>query len=214
MVAGSKARERAQHETGQGAGTAPNLYFDRTLHIEAAKILPGEYYVTGRDMVLVTVLGSCVAACIRDPASGIGGMNHFMLPDTDKEAADLVGASARYGTYAMELLINELVKMGARRGALEAKVFGGGNVLRNMTVANVGGRNAEFVRKFLDTERIPITARDLNGDYARKVYFFPDSGRVRLKLIKSMHNRTILDREQAYGQRLRGERIGGEVELF
>ena len=106
---------------------APNLYFDRYFNVEAAKILPGEYFVTGRDMVLVTVLGSCVAACIRDRISGIGGMNHFMLPDSGGDRSNpLVGASMRYGSYAMEILINQLIKLGASRASLEAKVFGGG----------------------------------------------------------------------------------------
>ena len=104
---------------------APNLYFDSEHGIDAAKILPGEYYVTSRDMVLVTVLGSCVCVCIRDTMSGIGGMNHFMLPDSGRDQNNPLGNSARYGTYAMEILINQLLKLGAKRSNLEAKVFGG-----------------------------------------------------------------------------------------
>ena len=109
---------------------ADNVYFDRSFKLETAKLLPGEYYVTDRNMMLVTVLGSCVAACVRDPRHGIGGMNHFMLPDVAGDGDSPVSNSARYGTYAMEILINQLIKLGARREALEAKVFGGGNVLR------------------------------------------------------------------------------------
>src|SRR5919107_5888469 len=108
---------------------ATNVYYDRTFDCDAAKILPGEYYYTCKDMLIVTVLGSCVAACIRDRVSGIGGMNHFMLPDGGDSDNPLISASARYGTFAMEVLINELLKNGARRENLEAKVFGGGNVL-------------------------------------------------------------------------------------
>ncbi|MCC6534797.1 MAG: chemoreceptor glutamine deamidase CheD [Burkholderiales bacterium] len=197
-----------------GIGTAPSLYYDRQHGVHAAKILPGEYFITGEDIVLVTVLGSCVAACIRDPGLGIGGMNHFMLPEAGADSDNLLSAPARYGTYAMEVLINELVKQGARRHALEAKVFGGGNVMRNLTLSNVGTRNAQFVLKFLELERIAVKARDLEKDYARKVYFFPRSGRVRLKMIRGMHNDTILAREREYGQRIRAERVGGEVELF
>ena len=118
---------------------ASNLYFDRTFSCEAAKILPGEYYCTDRDMVIVTVLGSCVSACIRDVKSGIGGMNHFMLPEggmADKDSP--VSASMRYGSYAMEILINRLLKQGARRENLEAKIFGGGNVLKAFTALNDG----------------------------------------------------------------------------
>ena len=111
---------------------APNLYFDRQHNAEAAKIMPGEYYATARDMLLVTVLGSCVCACIRDKVSGIGGMNHFMLPDSGQDQNDPLGESARYGVYAMEILINQLLKMGAQRGNFEVKVFGGGAVLRGL----------------------------------------------------------------------------------
>lgn len=192
---------------------ATNHYYDRNFSTEAIKILPGEYFVTQSDMLLVTVLGSCVSACIRDPATGVGGLNHFMLPDAGQETG-AVSTSARYGTHAMELLINQLIKLGARRSHLEAKVFGGGNVMRNLTLSNVGTRNAQFVLKFLELERIAVKARDLEKDYARKVYFFPRSGRVRLKMIRGMHNDTILAREREYGQRIRAERVGGEVELF
>lgn len=197
-----------------GTGTAPNIYWDRQLDMQAAKILPGEYFITGRDLVLVTVLGSCVAACIRDPGARIGGMNHFMLPEASKDADSLMGAPARYGAYAMEMLINEIVKLGARRGALEAKVFGGGNVLRNLTTTNVGSRNAAFVLKFLATERIPVLAQDLENDYARKVYYYPSTGRVRLKMIRDFHNQTILQREREYVKRIEVQPVGGDVELF
>lgn len=195
-------------------GQAANLYFDRTHNLPAAKILPGEFYVTDKNMVLVTVLGSCVAACIRDPLFGIGGMNHFMLPDAAREAGGPVSASARYGTYAMEMLINQLLKCGARRSGLEAKVFGGGNVLRGMTQANVGQRNADFVLKFLRTEGIPVVASDLVDVYPRKIYYFPQSGRVLMKKLREMHNDTILDRELDYGSRLQKTEVTGDIELF
>ena len=191
---------------------ATNLYYDRTHDMQAVKVLPGEFYATQRDLLLVTVLGSCVAACIRDPELGIGGMNHFMLPDTD--VADPAGNSARYGSYAMEMLINHLIKLGAVRSRLEAKVFGGGAVIAGMTQANVGERNAEFVLKFLRTEGIRVVARDLNDIYPRKVYFFPNSGRVLVKKLRNMHNDTIVTRETDYRSRLKQAPAGGEVELF
>lgn len=190
---------------------SPNLYYDKNFGIEAVKLLPGEYYVTARDMVLVTVLGSCVAACIRDRASGIGGMNHFMLPG---ESGDLLSSSERYGAYAMEKLINELLKMGARRGNLEAKLFGGGNVLRGFTVANVGECNAEFAIQYLRNEKIAVVAQDLHGIYPRKVYFFPESGKVWVKLLRDVHNDTIIEREQEYKSRIKVADMQGEVELF
>ena len=192
---------------------APNHYYDRNFDVEAAKILPGEYYVTARDMLLVTVLGSCVAACIRDPLTGIGGMNHFMLPESS-DRRDVVSTSMRYGGYAMEVLVNQLVKLGASRTRLEAKVFGGGAVLRGFTTVNVGERNSEFVIDYLRTERIKVASQDLMGLYPRKVYFFPASGRVMVRKLKSVHNNTIIEREQVYGQRLQSSSIAGDVELF
>ena len=189
---------------------SPHLYFDREHNSEAAKILPGEYFATGREMVLVTVLGSCVCACIRDKLSGIGGMNHFMLPDQNNP----LGESARYGIYAMEILINQLLKMGAKRSNFEAKVFGGGSVLRGFTVANVGERNAEFVLQFLKTEKITVAAQDLLDIYPRKVYYFPSTGLVRVKKLKQVHNDTIINRETEYKKRLHYSKLEGDVELF
>jgi chemotaxis protein CheD len=193
---------------------SPNLYFDREHNAEAAKIMPGEYYATARDMVLVTVLGSCVCACIRDRESGIGGMNHFMLPNSGQDQNDPLGNSARYGTYAMEVLLNELFKMGAKRNNLEAKVFGGAAVLRGFTVTNVGESNAEFVLKFLQTEKIYVAAKDLLDIYPRKVYFFPQTGLVRVKRLKMVHNDTIINRESEYKTRLQFSKLEGDVELF
>ena len=193
---------------------APNLYFDRHFNTEAAKILPGEYFVTGRDMVLVTVLGSCVAACIRDRVSGVGGMNHFMLPDSGSDRSNPLAASMRYGSYAMEILINQLIKLGAVRSNLEAKVFGGGQVLRGFSAGSVGERNAEFVLDYLRTENIRIAAQDLLDIYPRKVYFFPQNGKVLVKKLRKENNNTIVEREQEYGTRITSSDVAGDVELF
>lgn len=193
---------------------ASNFYFDQALNSQAVKLLPGEYYVTDKDMLLVTVLGSCVAACIRDSQSGIGGMNHFMLPENGLDTNSPVNSSARYGIYAMEILINQLLKLGARRSNLEAKVFGGGNVLDGLTVANVGQRNADFVLEFLATEQIRVVAQDLVDVYPRKVYFFPRNSRVLVKKLRKVHSNTVSEREQEYRKRLRQSNVGGDVELF
>ena len=192
---------------------AANRYYDRNFQSEAAKILPGEYFVSGKGMLLVTVLGSCVAACIRDTESGIGGMNHFMLPD-EGGRGDVAATSARYGTYAMEVLINHLLKLGARRNRLEAKVFGGGAVLASLSSSNVGVRNAEFVLDYLKTEKIPVVAKDLLDSYPRKVYYFPESGRVLVKKLHRVHNETLFSRERDYKERLSGGPLEGDVELF
>jgi len=193
---------------------ATNVYYDRTFDCEAAKILPGEYYFTQKDMLIVTVLGSCVSACIRDRVSGLGGMNHFMLPDGGADANSPVSASARYGTYAMEILINSLLKSGARRDNLEAKVFGGGAVLKGFTAMNVGERNAAFVQSFLRNERIRVVAEDLNDVYPRKVYFFPRTGKVLVKKLMQSHNDTLAKREIEYASRLKKQPVAGEIELF
>ena len=193
---------------------ATNVYYDRTFDCDAAKILPGEFYFTNKDMLIVTVLGSCVSACIRDRVSGVGGMNHFMLPDTGGDADNPVSASMRYGTYAMEVLINELLKAGAKRENMEAKVFGGGNVLRGFTAINVGERNARFVLDYLKAERMRVIAEDLNDIYPRKVYFFPKTGKVLVKKLKVEHNDTLKLREQDYASRLKSTSVGGDVDLF
>lgn len=193
---------------------APTTYYDRHFDRHAVKILPGEYFVTNGDKLIVTVLGSCVAVCLRDKVNGIGGMNHFLLPNDGTNETGLLTESARYGVYAMELLVNHLLKMGATRARMEAKVFGGGNVLRGLKVNNVGQRNVEFVLDYLQTERIPVVARDLLDDYPRKVYFFPDTGKVLVKKIKSLHNTTIVDRESEYRMKVKFTPKSGEVELF
>lgn len=200
--------------TAMLGSSVPNRYFDRHFNREAVKILPGEYYATRDSTVIVTVLGSCVSVCLRDPITKIGGMNHFLLPNDDFVTAGETTTSARYGTYAMELLINELLKMGAARNRLEAKVFGGGNVLRGLTINNVGERNAEFVLDYLKLERIPVLARDLLDIYPRKVYFFVETGEVKVRKIKTMHNTTILDRESEYRMRIKQAPVAGEIDLF
>ncbi len=192
---------------------ATNVYYDRTFDCDAAKILPGEYYYTPKDMLIVTVLGSCVSACIRDRISGLGGMNHFMLPDGGGDANSPASASARYGSYAMEILINDLLKSGARRENMEAKVFGGGAVLRGFTAINVGERNAAFVMNYLKTEKIRVVAEDLNDVFPRKVYFFPRTGKVLVKKLMQSHNDTLAKRELDYASRLK-EPVGGEIDLF
>lgn len=192
---------------------ATNRYFDRTFDSDAVKVLPGEYFVAEEDLVLVTVLGSCVSACIRDRRRGVGGMNHFMLPDNGREAETL-SPSARYGAYAMEVLINHLLKLGARREQLEAKIFGGGRVMASLAGSDVGPRNVAFVRDYLSREHIPVVAEDLLDIYPRKVYYFPVSGRVMLKKMMHTRNDTVIERERAYADRLSAAPVAGDIELF
>jgi len=176
---------------------ATRTYFDREFDRQAIKLLPNEYYVTSQDVVLTTVLGSCVAACIRDEKAGVGGMNHFMLPEDEGGGADrMLSASMRYGCYALEVLINELLKMGARRERLEAKVFGGGAVLASMTTLNIGDRNAEFVLRYLKTEEIRVAAQDLRGPHARRVSYFPLSGLALVRRLTRQDDQVCVERDE------------------
>ncbi len=163
---------------------ASHHYFDRDLGRLAVKLLPSEYYITKRQTALLTVLGSCVAACLHDPHAGIAGMNHFMLPDQGESGRDHPMAM-RYGTHAMDVLVSELIKAGARRERLRAKVFGGAAVLPNMPSLNIGDRNSGFVLRYLRAEQIDLYAQDLGGSYARRVCFLPESGKVVVRRLRT-----------------------------
>lgn len=175
---------------------ASRHYFDREFGVQAVKLLPGEYYVTSEDIVLTTVLGSCVSACVRDSTAGIGGMNHFMLPDDADPTSRDAAAAMRYGTYAMEVLLNELFKGGAKRERLEAKVFGGGAVLANMTMLNIGERNADFVLRYLQAERVRIAAQDLRGKLPRRINYFPVTGRVTVRKLRQQDDALLVQQDE------------------
>lgn len=195
----------------------PISYYDQRFSIDAVKLLPGQYFVTTHNKMLVTVLGSCVAACLFDPVAGVGGMNHFMLPNVNKTASELEqsqGVAAKYGIHAMELLINDLVKAGASKSRIKAKVFGGGKVVPSFVQNDIGKLNAEFVSHFLDTELIPILASDLCDNYARKIYFFPRDGKVLMKRINELNNTTIIERESQHRWELSKQAPSGSVDLF
>ncbi|HEY6452131.1 MAG TPA: chemoreceptor glutamine deamidase CheD [Steroidobacteraceae bacterium] len=192
-------------------------YWDREHQCFAAKLLPGEYYVTTLGERISTVLGSCVSACVRDPRLGIGGMNHFMLPLDASNGASAWGAAAsaatRYGNVAMERLINEILKLGGRRDSLEFKLVGGGKVLDGIAI-DIGARNIEFVRKYVDDEGFEVAGEDLGDIYPRKVHYAPDSGKMRVKKLKTLRNDTVYQRERHYLEVLDREPIGNEIELF
>lgn len=185
----------------------PGTYYDPALDADVIKLLPAEWRVSSDPLALATVLGSCVAACLYDASAKVGGMNHFMLPD----AAPGDG-SARYGAHAMELLINGLLKHGAVRSRLQAKVFGGGNVLPGMTLDPIGTRNGNFVLNYLSAERIPIVAQDLFGVQPRKVCFFVRTGRTLVKRLPAAGE--IARVERAYRSQLAQKPVAGSVELF
>lgn len=183
----------------------------------SARVLPGQFYVTQSDEIITTVLGSCVSACIRDPQSGIGGMNHFMLPGGDGlRNNDPDGGAAlltRFGVAAMESLINELLKLGVKRGNLEMKLFGGGNIL-GMRGQHVGMRNIRFVREFARLERIAVSAEDLGGDVPRKINYFPKTGRVMLKRLRASQVDGVAVREKQYQSTLVADEKTGTIDLF
>lgn len=194
-------------------------FWDPQLDSWNVKILPGEYYVTRGEEAISTVLGSCISACVRDPVRNVGGMNHFMLPEDASTGPNnwldpAIGLATRYGSYAMESLINDLLKLGATRERLEIKVFGGGRVLSGVT--DVGARNIEFVRRYLQLEGYRIVAEDLGGTQPRKVVYFPASGRVKMRRLRPIENRIISHHEQLYLASIgtAAAAVGGDVELF
>lgn len=191
---------------------AINRFWDRRRECFVAKILPGEYYVTTQGEMIGTVLGSCVSACVRDPETGIGGMNHFMLPSRSVDQVDVVSDAFRYGNFAMEHLINDVMKLSGKRSTLEFKLFGGGNILQG--AGRVGTKNIEFVRKYLSMEHFTVSAEDLGGDYPRKVLYDPSTGKVMLKKIRSLHNETLARREENYMDQISQAPVAGEVDLF
>jgi chemotaxis protein CheD len=188
-------------------------YWDYHNNHCVAKILPGEYYITRHNEILMTVVGSCVAACIRDNVNNIGGMNHFMLPHIagDKWERTGISAATRYGSFAMEYLINEILKYGGQRENLEIKLFGGGQIMMNM--ANIGQKNIEFVKEYIKTEGLTLLAEDLGDIYPRKILFYPVNGRVRVKKLRAMEQ-MIFEREKAYQRQIKEQPIAGEVDLF
>jgi len=190
-----------------------SLYWDHRFKRHTIKLLPGDFDVVNDKTMLVTVLGSCVAACIRDVRSGIGGMNHFMLPmNKGVDYDDILSDAARYGNFAMEHLINDIIRNGGQRQFLEFKLFGGGKIMQAMM--DVGRKNIEFVLHYLETEGFKAIAEDLGDDYPRKVVYFPKTGKVRMKKLKSMHNDTIIKRETSYVDKLKVEPVQGDIELF
>ena len=195
-------------------GSAPIRYFDRDFQTHTVKILPGQYYAAASGAAITTVLGSCVSTCLWDPVKRIGGMNHFMLPGDGEDFASPAKASARFGVYAMEVLINEMIHIGADRRRMVAKVFGGGRVLQGFGALDVGAKNCEFVLEFLSTEAIPVLAQDLLDIYARKLHFFPETGKVQLKKLHILPNDTVQQREREYMSRLDENTGGGEIEIF
>ena len=187
-----------------------NRFFEGTTGLWIAQILPGDYYVTQNDEIITTVLGSCVTTCLRDARLGVGGMNHFMLPD---DPAGGRSASARYGLFAMEQLINALLAQGARRDTLEVKVVGGGRVIPGM--GDIGRSNIEFVREFLAAEQMPILVEDVGLPVARRVRYRPATGQLRVLHLKISEHHKIVTRESDLASKIRARtKKPTDIELF
>lgn len=192
---------------------AGRRFFDAANGAWMVKVFPGEFYTTNKsDEVLVTILGSCVSACIRDPRLGIGGMNHFMLAEGEAQSWGGDSKSTRYGNFAMEKLVNELIKAGASRNSLEIKVFGGGNVTDTRNA--IGTQNAEFVLKYLDSEGLSCAAQDLGGIYPRRIHYYPATGRVVRRILAGTENSSVAKQENEYAGRLSSRKVAGDIELF
>jgi chemotaxis protein CheD len=183
---------------------------------ELITLHPGEYFATRDDTILSTVLGSCIAVGIFDPESRLGGLNHFMLPGELGESGIERSPNAKYGMYAMELLINDLMKLGARRSALKAKVFGGGSVLRfdGGGGSKIPRGNIDFAFEYLAKEGIPVLASDVGGNEPRKIFFFARTGKVLLKRIAGTLVTLVEKEEERYLGHLRADELEGPVVLF
>ncbi|MDL5032363.1 chemoreceptor glutamine deamidase CheD [Pelomonas sp. APW6] len=189
-------------------GEASFFFYDAHFKNAAVKVLPGEYFVDTEDLLVMTTLGSCIAACLWDRHAQVGGMNHFMLPEG-------AGDSGRYGSFAMELLINEMMKRGASKGRMEAKIFGGGAVISGMNTINVGERNTNFVLDYLKLERIPVVSKDVMDVYPRKVCFLPHSGKAMVKRLAPTNTDALLQQDRAAAQKAQPVvATGGSIDLF
>lgn len=203
-----KADERIIHE---------RRITERENLAKVTTLYSGDYYVTDKpNEMIVTILGSCVAACLHDPVAMVGGMNHFLLPDNTASIAVSGGSnsvdSTRYGAFAMEQLINGILQRGGLKKRLEVKVFGGANVINNSSM--IGSKNVAFIRNFLKQEGLKITNSDLGGDYPRRLRFYPDTGKAMLMKLARKEDMVVVDEENTFAEKLKAKPIEGDIELF
>lgn len=165
-----------------------------------------------RDEMLVTTLGSCVTACIRDTALGLGGINHFMLPNSDSGQWGGVSAAMRYGNHAMEVLINDILRHGGARNRLEIKIFGGANVTGTSNL--IGSKNVAFIEEYLKAEHMASAAQHLGGNQGRRIIYFPATGKVKMKLLDRADNAQVAAQERDFKAEIEISSVEGSVELF
>jgi chemotaxis protein CheD len=188
--------------------------FLRQFGAHAVRLLPGETYTTDkRDEAIVTVLGSCVSACIRDPKTGFGGMNHFMLPESSTgQWGDTLSAAMRYGNYAMEELINAVLKSGCSRKDMEIKLFGGANFTQGVTM--IGTKNSDFAVRYLQNEGLKPVAMDFGGNLGRRIEYHPATGKVARLFLRGTGKDQVVEEERRYGAVLQSKPVEGDVQLF
>lgn len=192
-------------------------YYDQNLEMTVVKLMTGDCYYTaeGREM-LVTILGSCISVCMRDPVAKVGGMNHILLPGdkNDKVSVTDPEYSARFGVNAMEELINGMLKLGAKKERFEAKIFGGGNVIKTSNM--IGNKNIKFVREFLAAEHIEVKSQDVGGDNPRRLHYFPDTGKAMIRKLQRKEDLIIVEKEAEYQSKIihKSEEKVEDVELF
>ncbi|MGI9508144.1 MAG: chemoreceptor glutamine deamidase CheD [Geminicoccaceae bacterium] len=205
-----------QDPEATGQAKTPGRYFDARLGMNVVMVLPGRHYVTTKDNeMIVTLLGSCVAACIRDPIAAIGGLNHFLLPESENgHWGSTVDAAMRYGNHAMETLINDIIKLGGMRSRLEVKVFGGAQVIEGVSAQSVGMKNVEFVQGYLKNEGYPVAAEHLGGIAPRRIHYFPITGRVQMRQLQRSADKDLFKREMTYRGQIKVDEDAGDAELF
>ena len=188
-------------------------FFDNSLKANVVKISPGDYYITDQQEIITTVLGSCISACVRDKRMKIGGMNHFLLPDTHYEEGR---SSLRFGAYAMEELINGILQLGGKKERLEVKIFGGGNVIESSQ--NIGEKNIRFVLDYLRTEGLPVASQNVGGPHPRRVHYYPDTGKAMVRTLRREEDQQkVTEEEKSYKQYIdirSHDGSEGDVELF
>jgi chemotaxis protein CheD len=210
--ASSDQKERRKELSVQELLHGKKRFFNNAYNMYVVKIFSGEWGTSNRDDELfATVLGSCVAACVHDPVVKIGGMNHFLLPSNENDG-NASSENARYGVYAMEMLINDMLKAGAQKARMEFKVFGGGNVINNST--RIGSKNAAFVRTFLRDEGYKIVSEDLEGEQPRSLHYYPTTGKVMMRKLQRKEDFVVVEEEIKYQKKLHIKPLEGDIELF
>lgn len=205
---------REPRNTVQDKTSSP--FFDARYGTNTVMVLPGRHYVTTKtDEMIVTLLGSCVAACVRDPVAAIGGLNHFLLPESDNgQWGSTAGAAMRYGNHAMETLINDIIKLGGQRSRLEVKVFGGGQIIEGATTLAVGQKNVDFIRDYLTNEGFAIAAEHLGGALPRRIHYFPITGKVQMRQLTRPTDKELFDRDKTYLRQIKVDDDANDPELF